>query len=117
MIVLVTGGRDFNDFRFVSDVLDAYHSKGEIVLLLQGGAEGADSHAAHWAKQRQIPWLTLPAKWGKLGKAAGPIRNQQMLGFLGLRPDYVLAFEGGRGTADMIARAKAEGIPVYKPTP
>lgn len=46
------------------------------------------------------------------GKAAGPIRNQRMLD--DGKPDRVLAFPGGRGTANMVKLAKAAGVPVHE---
>ena len=47
------------------------------------------------------------------GKGAGPIRNQRMLD--AGQPDLVVAFEGGRGTADMITRTKRAGIEILEP--
>jgi hypothetical protein len=52
------------------------------------------------------------ADWRKYGAAAGPIRNQRMLEG---PPDIVVAFAGGKGTADMVQRARAAGIAVIEP--
>ena len=46
--------------------------------------------------------------WKKYGKKAGPLRNQQMLEEG--KPDLVVAFPGGNGTADMVRRAKKANI-------
>jgi hypothetical protein len=54
--------------------------------------------------------VTVPADWQKHGTAAGPIRNKQMI--VSGKPDLVLAFPGGRGTADMSRRAEKHGIPL-----
>ena len=51
--------------------------------------------------------MEMPADWTKHGKAAGPIRNQKMLDEC---PDLVVAFPGGKGTADMVRRAMKAGI-------
>lgn len=51
----------------------------------------------------------FPADWERNGRAAGPIRNRQMLDG---KPDLVIAFPGGKGTADMVAEAKRRGIAV-----
>jgi hypothetical protein len=53
-----------------------------------------------------------PADWTRHGKAAGPKRNQLMLDKE--KPDLVIAFPGGKGTADMVARAKAQGFKVME---
>jgi hypothetical protein len=53
---------------------------------------------------------------GLMGKAwagkAGPIRKQQMLDEG--KPDLVVAFPGGRGTAHMVRIARAAGIEVIE---
>jgi hypothetical protein len=57
-----------------------------------------------------VPIDVYVAQWKKHGRAAGPIRNQRMLDKG--KPDLVVAFPGGRGTADMIRRAERAGVPV-----
>lgn len=54
----------------------------------------------------------FPADWGSLGKAAGPIRNSLML--TEANPSLVIAFPGGKGTADMISKARAAGVKVIE---
>ncbi len=108
--VLVCGGRDYLETEHVYTVLDQIHHASPISELIQGGAMGADSLARAWARDRKVDSTTVEADWIKHGKAAGPIRNQYMLD--GYKPDMVVAFPGGRGTADMTRRAKAAGIRV-----
>lgn len=63
--------------------------------------------------ERDLIYTTLEGVFPRSatnGKAAGPIRNQRMLDEG--KPDLVVAFPGGRGTADMVRRAKAAGVPV-----
>lgn len=110
MRVLVCGGRNYNDRRSVYAFMDAHHAEQPIKLLIAGGARGADNLAADWAVYRQVPKRIFPAQWEQYGKRAGPMRNQQMLEEG--KPDLVIAFPGGRGTADMIRRATAAGVPV-----
>ena len=80
--------------------------------IISGGAQGADTMAAQLAFEYGFRFIEFPANWRKYGKAAGPIRNQQMLDE---HPDLVLAFHSditkSKGTADMIARAKRKGTP------
>jgi hypothetical protein len=66
--------------------------------------------AGEWADVFGVPFRIFPANWKKHGRAAGPMRNQQMLDEG--KPDLVIAFPGGSGTADMVRRAKAAGVPV-----
>lgn len=109
MRVLVCGGRDFDDVDLVYQVLDKLHSQIPISCIIEGGARGADSIAAMWSRQRNLAEHSrFEANWSVHGKKAGPIRNQRMLSEG--KPDLVIAFPGGRGTADMVARAKKAGI-------
>jgi hypothetical protein len=113
MRVLVCGGRDFDDKAVVWAELNAIHEEQDrITHLFHGNARGADTLASEWG--RSAPGVIVcacPANWKKYGKRAGPIRNQHMLG---QSPDLVLAFPGGRGTADMVRRAKEAGVKVVE---
>jgi len=111
MRVLVCGGRDFNDALTLGSWLGGIHkNNGPITLLIEGGARGADFMARKFAEWSGIPVKTFPADWDRHGKAAGPIRNRQMLEEG--KPDLVVAFAGGKGTANMVEQAKAAGIKV-----
>jgi hypothetical protein len=112
--VLVCGGRDFDDAMTLGSWLAGIHKKEGIALLIEGGARGADYMARRFAEWSQIPVKTFPADWATYGKAAGPMRNQRMID--DGKPDLVVAFDGGRGTADMIGRAERAGIRVLRAT-
>jgi hypothetical protein len=84
----------------------------EVTSMVHGGARGADSLAGDWAYVRGIAVTVYRAQWGVHGLAAGPIRNMQMLEQE--KPDAVLAFPGGRGTADMVIKAKLAGVRVIE---
>ena len=109
MRVLVTGGRDFSDRELLFEALDGLHSTHGFTVLIHGDANGADRLSGEWATSRGIKVEVHPADWKKHGRAAGPIRNQKMLE---QKPDLVVAFPGGNGTADMVRRAKEAGIEV-----
>lgn len=110
--VLVCGGRDYNDDRTAYLVLDALHKDPGITEIIQGGARGADMLAFQYARDRCIMCTTFHAEWERDGKAAGPIRNQRML--TEGQPDFVLAFPGGVGTADMVRRARKAGVETFE---
>ncbi len=113
MRAIVCGGRDFADRQGLWDALESFqNSEGRVTALAHGAAPGADSMAAQWARDNGVPVVAYPAKWKTEGRAAGPLRNQRMID--DFRPDVVLAFSGGRGTADMIRRADVEGVRVVK---
>ena len=112
MKVLVCGGRDFADLKFIFHILDEFHRKNTITELIEGNAKGVDRISGFWARHRGIKNTKYPANWKRQGVAAGIIRNQQMLDRG--KPDVVIAFPGGRGTADMVARSERNGFKVIR---
>lgn len=108
MRVLVCGGRDFDNERWLHIALTELHRSEPFECVIEGGARGADTLAREWAEGMAIRVETYEADWMSNERAAGPIRNQRMLDEG--RPDLVVAFPGGRGTADMVRRANKNGI-------
>lgn len=118
MKLLVCGGRDYKDWPTIKRVLDAVHAKRLVTMVITGAADGADIRAMVWAALRGIKstdfqYEVTPEEWKRVGKAAGPLRNQRMLDEQ--KPDGVVAFPGGAGTADMVRSARAAGVKVYEP--
>lgn len=139
MKVLVCGGRDFADRELFNRTLDKIHG-GEptrnIKTLIHGGAKGADSMCWGWvlsrnhgcSDERQLGcWVFHPdwedlsqadsvIKTNKFGKKydamAGFRRNKRMLEEG--KPDLVVAFPGGKGTANMVSLAKQAGVKVIE---
>lgn len=106
--VLVCGGRDYTNYPILFPILEDIISVNDTVI--HGNAIGADFLTKCWAihnSRKQVPY---PADWGKHKLAAGPIRNKQMLEEG--KPDLVIAFPGGKGTANMIKIALEAGVGV-----
>lgn len=112
MKVLCCGDRNWSHWPSIWRELRGLGPHTEIV---EGEARGADKMCRYVAEQLGYPVHRHPAEWDRHGKAAGPIRNQEMLDE---HPDIklVLAFHDNinesKGTADMVRRARAQGIPV-----
>lgn len=107
---LVCGGRDFLDRNFIFRQLSKLAlEKGKPDLLISGDAAGVDKIAASWATSVDVQVSRFPADWKTYGLSAGSIRNHQMLDEG--KPDLVIAFPGGRGTAHMIAIAGNAKVP------
>ena len=115
MRVLVCGGREYTDNVWTFSILDGVHARNTITEIVHGGADGADALGADWARHHEIVAIRVPAKWRSEGRSAGPKRNERML--TDYRPDGVVAFPGGRGTEEMVSRARKAGIPVMIATP
>lgn len=121
--VIVTGGRDWADWRAVWRALDALvptEPSDLTELTVRHGAcpTGADEHAADWCEEFAGWYDNLgftivedphPADWRTHGNAAGPLRNADMVK---LGADEVLAFPdpGSKGTYGCIDLAVRAGI-------
>jgi hypothetical protein len=115
MRVIVCGGRNFRSPAQVWRELDRLHADCPITALMQGGATGADRFAREWAITKPaVHCFVCNADWDLYGNAAGPIRNAKMLEW---KPDLVVAFPGGRGTASMVKLSRAAGVEVREVDP
>ena len=110
--ILVFGGRDYSDHERLFEVLDQFLEVLSSVIIIHGGARGADSLAGEWARDRDQEEIVFLADWNKYSKAAGYKRNIQML-HEG-HPDLVVAFPGGKGTDHMIMIAENSNVMVVK---
>jgi hypothetical protein len=124
--LLACGGRGFGEAadgkdhrltlaerHFMAATLDRVHAKRRVAWLLHGGARGADRYAGVWAAANGVLGTEYRADWARFGKRAGMLRNAEML--VKGKPDVVIAFPGGRGTAHMVLLATEAGVPVYQP--
>ena len=109
MRVIVCGGRDYDDTDFLNRTLN--HFVPELSTVIQGDARGADRLAKDWADTNGIQCESFPADWRTHGRAAGPIRNKEMLKS---GADRVVAFPGGRGTQNMVDQSLKAGVEVYQ---
>jgi hypothetical protein len=109
--VVVTGDRNWTDRERVRRVFDLIQGP---VQLIHGDCQGLDKIAGQIGQEKGWNVIAMPAEWSKHGKAAGPIRNRQMLD---LQPQCVIWFHDNlaesRGTADMIRATQERGIPCY----
>jgi hypothetical protein len=104
--IIFTGGRDFADVEMVEMLVNALPAHVTVVV---GDAPGADYLVYKAAKDRGLKVEVHMADWKAHGRAAGPLRNQ---GMVDGGAYLCVAFEGGKGTADCVRRAKAAGIRV-----
>ena len=126
--VLITGSRAWSGERQIEEAFDrvaAANTEGFPVVLIHGGAAGADRMCADSAKARGWRIEQHLAKWDThddecpfwhwelpICKMAGHRRNQEMVDS---RADVCFAFihERSRGATTCAARAKAANIPLF----
>lgn len=108
MKIIVAGSRDFDDYERLARLMDRLTAPYVDVVVLSGAAKGADALGERWAFGWMWTVMRFHADWNRHGKAAGPIRNQEMVD---AADAAVFFWKGGsKGTADCIARAKKKGI-------
>jgi len=114
--VLVTGDRNWTDEDLLAQALSAIgHLHPSNVMVVHGGAAGADSLAGKVANRLGMATHVYEAEWDRYGRAAGPKRNQTMISE---NPDISLALvvhdnlANSRGTADCLRRILKAKIPV-----
>lgn len=97
------------------DWLDALNGDGWITQVIEGEAPGADTFGRVWGESRGIEVRRFPAEWKLYGRAAGPLRNTQML--VEGQPARGVAFHNNlsesRGTANMVRQLTKAGLPVW----
>lgn len=108
--VIIAGTRTFEDYNLLRDTCDKVLSQYTDIEIVSGSAPGADTLGEQYAKEKGYPIKMFPAYWKTHGKAAGPIRNQQMADYA----DVLIAFWDGKskGTRDMIYKAQQKGLRV-----
>ncbi|GAG79350.1 unnamed protein product, partial [marine sediment metagenome] len=85
--ILICGDRNWTDIETIEDFI---RSLPPDTIIIHGNSRGADKIAERKAKEQGLTVKSYSADWDKYGRAAGPIRNKQML--LEGRPDKVVAF-------------------------
>ena len=95
--------------RFISIFAFPIYEKKYEIVILSGGARGADAIGERYAKENGFKIEKHPAAWNIYGKSAGPRRNKQMAEAC----DFVICFWDGqsRGTESMIEFAKQYNKP------
>jgi hypothetical protein len=104
--LIIAGGRDvamtqaqWDHLTGLSDLVDE---------VVSGGARGIDNWGELWAGKNGIPCRKFPADWS-LGPVAGMVRNGQMAVYA----NALAIFDGGRGSADMLAKAVEAGLWIW----
>ena len=111
MRVLICGDRNWKNWGAIKKVVN---NLPDDAVVIQGMCRGADLMSRYIAVKRGLSVEDYPADWDTYGRAAGPIRNKQMLDEG--KPDIVYAFhpdlENSKGTKNMVNQAKKYGIEV-----
>jgi hypothetical protein len=115
VILLVSGSRGITDTRWVEgrveqSLVEWKIPTDQIALVVNGNAVGVDTIVRKWATDKGLPVKLYKPDWGKDGKAAGFIRDREML----QAATHVIALWDGtsKGTKAVMDGAKASGKPL-----
>lgn len=115
-LLLVAGSRTFNDYELMDSTLDnLLQNVSEDIVIVSGGAQGADKLAERYAIEHDYQLRVFPADWDRFGKSAGYKRNRQMHEFIATseRRGCVCFWDGeSRGTKHNFALAKEFNTPL-----
>lgn len=104
MKLIIAGSRSFNNYQLLEEKIDEFLGDRLPVEILSGYANGADKLGEQWANKNKIRIRRYLPDWNKYGKAAGPIRNEEMA----RNATHCIVFWDGtsKGTQSMIDLAK-----------
>lgn len=112
--VVISGDRNWDNAELEFKIEWLFLQMPRNTLIIHGACKGVDMTADRVAKRLGFLVLSKPPDWKTYGRAAGPIRNREMLD---IGPNVVYAFhqhlESSKGTKDMVNQAKSRNIPVY----
>lgn len=115
MRIVIAGSREFDDYELLERTMDhILDEQAAPVELVSGHAKGADLLAEKYAGENGLPIHIIKPDWKAYGRAAGPIRNRQMLDYAKEESPLVVAFWDGKskGTRNTIETARSLGIAV-----
>ena len=112
--IVVCGGSKFDDYSLLESSLNRIFKEysNDTIEIVSGHAKGADSFGERYANGHNLKCTIFEANWKQYGRAAGPIRNSQMLEYAKQENPMVIAFWDGesRGTKDTLTKAQIFGI-------
>lgn len=108
MKIIIAGGRDFKDYKTLSEICNHILPQFKNVSLISGTARGADRLGERYAKENGYEVEKFPANWDFYGKSAGYMRNLEMAKYA----DGLIAFwdNKSKGTKNMIGFASEYGL-------
>ncbi|KKN86896.1 hypothetical protein LCGC14_0264590 [marine sediment metagenome] len=109
MRILICGDRNWTDREAIWEYLDSIPAGS---VIIEGDARGADRIAGDIAAEMGFEVEVYPAQWDRYGRAAGPIRNTQMLDEG--KPVIVVYchddLDNSKGTKNMVTQATKLGL-------
>lgn len=117
MKAVVSGSRSIDDLTVVYMLMQKAHERFGFDTVMHGDARGVDDLAHKWAGSNRVSVTPEPHPvpdwaWDRIGKQAGPMRNQYMVE----QADCAIIIWDGEsnGTKSALRLADEKGIPMLK---
>lgn len=125
--LIVAGSRDFDTsnnekaiLHFIAGALifNNIDISSDNIEICHGDCRGVDQVAKVFSKKYNLECFSFPANWNEHGKAAGPIRNEQMAEWAceGDRQGILVVIKkpDSRGSSHMISCAKKRNMKIIE---
>lgn len=108
---MIVGTRTFDDYDTLKSIMDKMlvNKQEKDIVIVSGGARGADSLAERYAHENGHQLIVFPANWDEEKNRAGYNRNERMHEYLAKKEDKgVIAFWDGasKGTTHSFQLSK-----------
>lgn len=113
---LIVGSRSFSDYELFVAKCDLLLRNWGSVVIVSGGARGADALAKRYAVDRGYCYMEFPADWDTYGRRAGYIRNRAMHEYISTHEPMKTAVSSRFGTERVVEPARAFRLPDRTPT-
>ena len=108
--VMVSGSRNWGDSGLIYKELDKLlNTFTDKLVLIHGGATGADTIAQNWASNNNVQVEIFLPKWEEYGKKAGALRNIEMVKS-GIDTGLAFMIDNSPGTSHAISVFKKFNI-------
>lgn len=117
--VIIAGSRHVTDYQALKNAMNRIFRERDTrnLTVISGTASGADQLGEAFAKRNHLKLCRFPANWKAYGRAAGPMRNEEMARFAvsdGCTGILVALWDGkSPGTRNMISTARKYGLEVH----
>lgn len=111
MNVAIVGSRGFKNYEYLEKSISIYFKS--ISKVISGGAKGADSLAKRFAQEKNIEYIEYPADWDQHGKAAGFIRNLEIVNNCDVLVAYWDSVSNGTKHSINIARKTDKPVLIF----
>ncbi len=108
MVILVSGGRDFNDYDSLKLILDevATWADDGFVKIVEGDGLGAERMAGKWAREMGYGAHLVESRYGE----PGPQRTQYLIDTFHPSQGVVFSGSGDEAAADVLVRLFYGGV-------